>query len=92
MKRRFMILTLLFQLFIGFVIAHAQQQPGKSRGLDTSQTVAMPTILGLSSRHSGKDFGISVRSREKIFWLSFARLKESWTVSQALWPNSSNAR
>jgi len=29
MKRRFMILTLLFQLFIGFVIAHAQQQPGK---------------------------------------------------------------
>jgi hypothetical protein len=70
---------------------------------DAQQTKQVPRIGYVSNsgdannpgplyRHSGKDFGISVISREKTFWLSFAPLKESWTVSQALWPNSFNAR
>jgi hypothetical protein len=43
-------------------------------------------------KHSGKGYEISVISKGKTSRLSSATPRESWTVSQALWPNSCNSR
>ena len=68
-----------------------------------AQPKKVPRIGFVSSSGGPNNFGPLVEAfrrglrdlgyiEGKTFWLSFAPLKESWTVSQALWPNSSNAR